>query len=163
MNVWLIIGLVILGLGFVCGIICEPSAFFFCLPVLALEGIVYGLIKLPAWVLGWTCSMFVKVAFMAMPYLIVIGIILFFIGACTDKAVLSIIGGIIVLLGIIAGIVALVWGVIPSTAWRITAIIFIPLIIAFVCVCAGEMGGGSSSNTEGGYGLLSDGYGSEQC
>ena len=157
------IALVILGIGLLVGLF-EPSNFLFCLPVLALEGVVYLLVKLPSWVLAWNAGMVVKIAFLAMPYLIVIGVVILIIGACLDNNdVLPIIGGIIAVLGIISGIVAAVWAFIPSTAWRIAAVILVPLGLAFICVCGGEMGGGGSDSSSGSGGLLSEGYGSEQC
>jgi hypothetical protein len=163
MSIWWIIALVILGLGLLAGIV-DPSAFLICLPFLALEGIIYGLIKLPAWVLSWTgVGMVVKIAFLIMPYLIVLGILIVILGGCIDNYLVAIIGGILSGLGLIAGIVAGAYAWIPSTSWRIATIILFPLVIAFICVCIGAMGGGGSSSNSSSYGLLSDGYGSEQC
>ena len=160
----MIIALVILGLGLLAGLF-EPTSFLFCLPVLAVEGIIYGLIKLPAWVLGWTgVGMVVKVAFMAMPYLLVLGIIIAIIGLSLDRNIVFIIGAGIFTLGLISGLVAAAYAWIPSTGWRIATIILVPLVLAFICVCAGEMGcGGGSSSSNHSYGPLSEGYGSEQC
>lgn len=150
---WLIIALVILGLGLLAAIIdlC-PFEILVCLPFLALEGIIYGLTKLPAWVLSWTSvGMVVKVAFMAMPYLLVLGILLVILGDSINDDLIMIIGIVFCGLGLIAGIVAGAYAWIPSTGWRIATISLVPLVIAFICVCAGEMDGGGSSSNSGTY------------
>lgn len=165
MSAWLIIALVILGLGLLIGLVDPSLLLLFCLPALAIEGIIYGLVKLPAWVLGWTSvGMVVKIAFMAMPYLLMLGIVIAIIGLSIERDIMFIIGVGIIALGVIAGVVAAAYAWIPSTGWRIATIVIVPLVLAFICVCAGEFGdGGGSSESNYSFGSLSDGYGSEQC
>ena len=149
MNTWIFIALVILGIGLLAGIF-DPKNFLFCLPALAIEGISYLLVKLPAWVLAWKVGMVVKIAFLSMPYLIVIGILIAIIPyiiegyeKCFDTENIlilddekyQIIGGIIAGIGIISGIVAGAFAWIPNIGYRIAAIILIPLLIAFLCAC----------------------------
>ena len=129
MSTWVILALFLLGFSILGAIsIKEPivailTGMFF----LFIEGLIYGMARFIPWVLGWNAEMVIKISFIAMPSLILLGILVFIYSEISERNTLAPLGGVLIILGVIVGIVSLI--LISNIAWLIAALLFAPMVI----------------------------------
>jgi len=138
MSAWLIIALVILGLGIIFALLAERncwsvsggSCFGISIGVCVLEAIVYGFYKLIPWVLSWNTAMMVKISFIAIPITCLLGIMLLCFAMNKEQKLIKC-GTLLMLAAFVASVIICpVFAFITSIGWRIGILVFFGIIWA---------------------------------